>query len=297
MGGPRVNSNLLTPELSQEVMDAHEAAGLTPIVIYPEDVVGNPLGAPFVMRILWYFAGRAGGPVSFDERDLVYAFSENIALDYQSKGHPKPPVMFVPTVDPREFIFSNEKKPYQVVYAGKYRTFVGIPPQVGQLPTVEIWRDGPKKQGREVVKKLISEATVVYSFEDSAIILESILSGTPAGYIPNEILGSVVAEHELGWGGIFFGEDLDVIQLARDSIPDGVAAYSAQIDAFARTLEGMILRTQKLSFDLENNHPRQMPSVSAAMRRNRVKLGLIMIKTKGFRVFFRTVIRFLRSTS
>lgn len=293
-GEPRLNANLNTPELTQEVIDAHKAAGKVPIAVYPEDVVGNPLGAPFVIRFLWNYAGALGGPAAFDEDEHVVAFSRNIALNYAQSGHATPDVLFVPPVDPSEFLPNLQKKEFQVVYAGKYRSFVGKPPKIGDLPTVEIFRDGPKKQPRSLVKKLLAEATVVYSFENSSIVTEAILSGTPAGFVPNQFLQEIIADHELGTGGVFSVDDPEGLSKARGTLEIGREKYLRAVATFPDELAEFHKRAQEKSRVLGFIGEVQLPSYSSPVTRNRVLLGLSLIRNKGPRVFFVEVARFFR---
>jgi hypothetical protein len=292
---PRINASLITPELTVDSTEAINSGALSPIAIYPEDVVGNPLNAPIVIRILWNFAGALGGPSTFPESEIVWAFSENIALDYESRTGMKPDVLFVPPIDPREFSRAEEKKPYQIVYAGKYRSFVGKPFSVGHLPTIEIFRDGPGRQSRETVKKLLSEAEVVYSFENSSIVTEAILSGTPAGFVPNEFLGPIIAEHELGWSGSFIGTDKLGIENARESVDAGIQAYYESIKNFGSALSRFILISQEAANGVEFLGEVKRPKVRSAITKNRLYLSIQMIRSKGFKVFFKELGRFIRS--
>ena len=294
-GEPRVNPDLMTPELSTELIDAHLSSGKVPIAIYPEDVIGNPLGAPIVVRILWNFAGALGGPSSFDVDEIMVAFSETIAKDYEARGHAKPHVLFVPPVDPEEFPSTSEKEAFQVVYAGKYRSFVGRPPTVGTLPTVEIFRDGPKKQPRDLVKKLLADASVVYSFENSSIVTEAILSGTPAGFVPNQFMGEIIAKEELGMGGTFIGDDPLAVTSARATLSEGRASYLRAVERFPSELEFFYSMTQRVASTLGFSGPITLPSIGSPVTRNRILLGLRLLKTKGLRAFIVEVDRFLRS--
>jgi hypothetical protein len=294
-GRARVNPYLNTPILTKKISDVHISSGRVPIAVYPEDVIGNPVHAPIVVRFLWNYAGALGGPSVFDEDEIVYAFSRNIAKHYETTGRKSPGVLFVPPIDPSEFVPSESKKPFQVVYAGKYRAFVGEPPAVGSLPTVEIFRDGPQKQPRQLVKRLLSDATVVFSFENSSIVTEAILSGTPAGFIPNSFMTEVIAEHELSSGGSFIGDNPRDIEAARLSIPKGIAAYKRLVEEFPKELKQFFLDTQVMSRQVPFDGEIDVPEFASPITKNRVLLGLNMIKTKGVRVFLREVVRFFRS--
>ena len=292
---PRVNPRLRTPILTQEIVDAHRDDGMTPIIVYPEDVIGNPLNGSFVVRFLWNFVGALGGPQEFDEDEFMLAFSEVIAADYASRTDIRPRVLFVPPIDPTEITPNFEKKPFQLIYAGKYRSFVGKPHKVGGLPSVEIFRSGPRMQSREQVKKLLSDASVLYSFENSSIVTEAILSGTPAGFIPNKFLGKVIAQKELGMGGTFVGDSPDAIELARQSLQDGIDAYHRTVEGFERNLRDFAEETQFLASSMGANTHIQVPEIHGSVTTNRVKLAGKLLLHKGPIVLAREIFRFLRS--
>ena len=111
---------------------AYFKSKIEPLVIYSETVPGNPLKAKKVIRYLLNFSGALGGPVKFPTNELLIAFSKKIALHYGAVNNTNEPnVLFLPPIDPREFMKQEEKEGFQVVYAGKYRSFVGTPPKVG----------------------------------------------------------------------------------------------------------------------------------------------------------------------
>jgi hypothetical protein len=227
------------------------------------------------------YAGALGGPEEFDDDEILFSFSQNIKEDYVLKVGIQSDVLFIPPIDPREFNFKSEKEPYQIVYAGKYRTFVGKPPSVGSLPSIEIFREGSKVQPRELVKKLIANASVVYSFENSSIVTEAILSGTPAGFIPNEFLGKVIAEKELGWAGSFLGDSSSEIDRARSTVVEGAKSYKKMIDEFPSSLENFVSKTQFVANSIGVGNQTQIPMIDYVVTRNRLKIAIQILKTQG----------------
>lgn len=296
-GEPRISPSLFTPELTQDIVDAHHAGGRAPIGVYAETLSGNPLGTPVVVRLLMNYAGALGGPEVFDENEIIFAFSQKIAEDYELKGNSRPNVLFIPPIDPREFEFTSEKKPYQVVYAGKYRHFIGTPPAVGNLPTVEIFRDGPKRQPRELVKRIIAEASVVYSFENSSIVTEAILSGTPAGFIPSAFLGEVIAENELGWAGTFVGTDPGDIEKARATVLDGAENYRRVILGFEKNLQWFMKTTQLIGSTSAYETRATIPNANSQISRRRIVIAFEILRRYGPFVLLRELWRFLKSKS
>lgn len=289
------NPTLMTPVISSEQLRSFTSHGIPPIAVYPEDVIGNPLNAPVVVRVLWNYSGALGGPLAFNKSESIWAYSENIAKDYKTKTGIKPKVLFLPPVDPREFPVTKNKKPYQIIYAGKYRSFVGKPSKVGTLPSIEIFRSGKKKQSRSEVRRLIAEAQVLYSFENSSIVTEAILSGTPAGFIPNEFLGKIIAEKELGDAGSFFGDSAEAVEAARLGLTKARTTYMESISAFKLALEIFVRTTQKLARTSESTSLTLIPRRRSRFTKNRVFLAFEIARSKGLKIFLKEMRRFIHS--
>jgi hypothetical protein len=127
---PRTKGTLRTPELTWEIFDSHILSKIRPIVIYSETVVGNPLNADCVVRYVMNFPGALGGPKCFSEDEYLMSYSKNIKLDIQEK-FPDRIIknLFLPAIDPREFETPDQlEENFYLLYAGKYRGFIGSPP-------------------------------------------------------------------------------------------------------------------------------------------------------------------------
>jgi hypothetical protein len=292
-GEPRINPHLSTPILTQEISDAYFRAGINPVLIYSETIPGNPLGGNFIVRYLMNYAGALGGTKSFDEDEYILAFSKKIAEQYASTNKTEEPmVLFLPPIDPREFTKQTEKKPYQVVYAGKYRSFIGKPPKVGTLPTVEIFRDGPRMQTRKQVKEILRNATVVYSFENSSIVTEAILSGTPARFVPNKFLGDVIAEVELGSGGIVLGDSETDFENAKKSLENGITKYYESTTTYLNQLEIFIHTTQERAAFEGFSQPLTIPIHGMLFSQHRLGLARQIFKHQGLGALARVTYHF-----
>lgn len=292
---PRINPKLKTPILTQEQALAHFRGNRNPIVIYPETIKGNPLGAINTVRYLLNYAGLLGGNSTFHPDEYVIAFSQNIGKHYQEiSNNVVAKILFVPPVNPSEFKINNQKKPFQLVYAGKYRSFIGPPPQVGNLPTIEIRRDGKEMQSRKSLKKLLADASVLYCFENSSLITEAILSGTPVLLVANEFFGSMIAESELGWGGVRFITDENALENATSTIEEGIKSYNESIDLFTQSLQEFISGSQ-IHF-LENHSGIQsqihLRKDHYIFFTHKISLGLEILKSKGMLAFTRVVFHY-----
>lgn len=290
---PRVNHNLLTPILTQEISDAFFRDKVSPIVIYSETVPGNPLSANCVVRYLMNFSGALGGPAVFDENEIIISFSKKIAEDYAIKNNTiEPKVLFLPPIDPREFVKVEDKEPFQLVYAGKYRSFVGKPPKVGNLTSIEIFRDGPRMQSREQVKDLLKKASILYSFENSSIVNEAILSGTPAKFVSNEFLGEVIAEVELGQGGIVKGDSEIDLNEAKLSIDQGIAQYYRKTQDYFEDLVDFISATQRRAAAEGIGAPITVPIHNQLVSKHRIGLAKQIAKNQGLKTLIRVTYHF-----
>jgi hypothetical protein len=181
-----------------------------------------------------------------------------------------------------------------LVYAGKYRSFVGTPPVVGALPTIEIYRDGREMQTRDEVIKLLSEASVLYSFENSSIITESILSGTPVLLVSNPFFGNVIAEHELGWGGMRFSEEENALSAARDSILEGIEQYRASQDLFWVSLANFVENSQHQFFSDAIGKGIEIKDLRLIFLGHKFNLAFQIFQSKGIRVLLRMIIHYFR---
>jgi hypothetical protein len=292
---PRINANLKTPILTKEEALAHIRAKRFAITIYPETVPGNPLGAPRVVRYLLNYAGALGGEKVFPDSDFLLAFSENIASNYEKTSHVKiTTTLFLPPVDPREFQFNRAKGNFQVVYAGKYRTFVGPPPKVGNLPSIEILRDGPEMQTRDEVKKLLSAARVMYTFENTSLITEAILSGTPVLGVKNDFFTELIAEHATGTGGFEFLQSNTSFNEAEKSVHQGSADYKKTVEDFNEKLHLFVERS--VNFFETNNNPKliRLRTDRILFINHKLILSYQIIRSRGFGAFIRMAYYYLR---
>ena len=292
-GLPRINPNLQTPILTQEVSDAYFRNKINPIVIYSETIPGNPLGASCIVRYLMNYSGALGGPSDFEDGEYVIAFSKNIAIDYSLKKNlEEPPVLFIPPVDPREFTKMNDKNEFQASYAGKYRSFIGKPPKVGWLKNFEIFRDGTKMQSREQVIEMLSKASVLYSFENSSIVTEAILSGTPVKFIKNEFLNEIIAEYELGSGGLVLGDKIEDLENARGTIDEGISRYYEKISDYFVDLVDFIKITQVHAKYLGYQNPITVPIHANLFSSHRLGLARQIITHMGVLTLIRVTYHF-----
>jgi hypothetical protein len=235
---------LNAPMLTSAIARSHFDYGLPPIVIYPETVVGNPMNAQLVARWLLNYPGALGGPVSFAETEFCFAYSKSIARAYGREI----PVVFIPPVSLSEI--NDYRAPDSkggggvvgLVYAGKYRGFVGnprLPEWAPQGDYLEIWREGPLKQKRDEVLRLVAESKVLFAFENTTLITEAVLLGTPAVLVKSDFFFELIAKEELTDYGTAWSTDANAVARAIETLPLALPAYQeslARVDGLVKNL-------------------------------------------------------------
>jgi hypothetical protein len=291
---PRENLNSTDPEintpiLSQERVNEHLAEGRTPTVIYSETIPGNPLKAKRVIRYLLHFPGALGGTKKFPDSEWLIAYSKKI-MDSVNNCNQS---LFLPAIKISELPSVQTKDPnLHLMYAGKYRAFVGEPEKPSNLDLVEIHRDGPERQPRSEVLNLLSKASSIYVWENSTISTEAVLLGTVCIFVPNPFLGELIADYELGTDGISLSLEQSEIDKARDSLPAAQLKYLEAQRNFQTQLKVIINEHEIWARNLPIQNSMKIPVSSHTINRHRIRLFFSMVKHEGIRKTFRVVKEF-----
>jgi hypothetical protein len=287
---------LQTPVLTQELLESHKKMGKFPITFYSETVPGNPLRAPFVVRYLMNYVGSLGGMNSFHSKEQILAYSHNIAVDYAMKNNClTPEVLFLPAVDPKEFSFQLDKREnFYLLYAGKYRAFIGKPQVPEDRKFIEIKRTGHSAQNRHEVIELLSKCRGVISFENSSIITEAVLSGCPGIFVPNPFLREAIASVELGWDGTAWGLSAEEEERARSTLQMGRDRYLNLVSDFPKTLESYCQNLLSLIEPQADWGEFLVPRNFGIFSRHRVELATQIFKNLGFFALLKVVSNFVR---
>ena len=284
-----VDPELNTPIISQNQVDKHLAEGRTPTVIYSETVPGNPLKAKRVIRYLLHFPGALGGSKNFNSDEWLIAYSKKIMDSVDNCNES----LFLPAIKTSELPAVSEKDPnLHLMYAGKYRAFVGEPVNPTGLDLLEIHRDGPKRQSRTEVLDLLSRASSIYVWENTSIAIEAVLLSAVCIFVPNPFLGELIAEHELGRDGIATSLVPAEIERARETLPNAKVKYEKAQQNFRRQLENIIKIHQKWSLNLPTQEKMKIPVISYTINRHRIRLFFAMLRHEGPRKTFRVVKEF-----
>ncbi|HQS47099.1 MAG: hypothetical protein B7Y12_05230 [Rhizobiales bacterium 24-66-13] len=212
---------LLTPVLTPEIVRWSRASSKQPIVVYPEVERGNPANANCVVRYLLNTPGLLGGPVRFDEGDLLFAYSPQFAV-----GLGDVPLLRFPLVDTRIF-HPEPARPRSgaCFYASKYQLTHGQ--RVFGLPAgaVEITRDEPDSFAPEQIAEMFRSSEAFYAFENTALGNEAIACHCPTVLMPNPFLQKPRGLSQEDWHGIAWGTDPAEVERARTTVVQGADRY------------------------------------------------------------------------
>lgn len=279
---PRVNGLLKTPVLTQEIADSHFKARLTPITIYSETVPGNPISAPFVVRFIANYLGLLGGPKDFPNDDYVVAYSEKLSKHAATRLEREDVfTLFFHAIDPRPFEVSHKKEDLLLLYAAKYRIFVGDPDFESNTKVIEIIRDGPQAQSRGEVIHLLRRASGLICFENSAIAMEAILSGTPVILIKNEFFSEGIADVEAKGLGMRWGYSEENLEEAKSELILAKEVYLQTVEDFFKKLTVFVNQVQVASERKEYKKVVRVPNYSHVVNPHRFRMAVMILKNQG----------------
>jgi hypothetical protein len=277
----QVAPDLMTPILTPHVVRSHFRRGLTPIMVYPEVVSGNPFGGPCVVRYVLNFPGLLGGDKEYAPEELCFSYSQVLAVTTRSPDN----ILFLPATDTRVFYPAPEgqKRQGSCFYANKYKIA-----HKGALfditkNSVEITRDLRSSQTPQEVADLFRRSEVFYVYENTALATEAVLCGCPAVFLPNPHLTEIIAAKELGPEGYAWGTDPAEIARAKETVGQGAENYLKTYAAYWRDLDRFIDMTQKHVEGKEYKIPTHLPNGFDTVRR--------MIRERGLWGFMKAAVR------
>jgi hypothetical protein len=285
-----INHNLKTPVLTRRILKKHKTLGLNPSVIYTETIAGNPLNSNRVIRWLLNYPGNLGGKTEFSNKEWVISYSGKISKTCKLSSE----VLYLPIIDPNELPKGLSKSPgLNILYAGKYRAFVGQPEIPSNLSYVEIFRDGKKRQPREEVLELLGKAEVLYLWENSSIAVEAMLMNTPCMFIKNNFLGDLIAEDELGTAGSGFGFSVESLETARKTLPLFHELYSKARANFWNQLDDFLAKNETYWSDTGGSRIK-LPIYIFSNVKHKVYLFSSVVKQQGVFTAFRVIKKFIK---
>ena len=178
-----VRHPFLNTPFAMDVMNDFEAfkdSGIAHIVVYPDIVKGNPLGAKKVVRWLLAPAGAYGGDIMFLPSDKVYGYTKDIAE----------PVLCLPTFDYKVFYppYSHSPRNGAVFYSHKYDKIFGNK----LLPLTE---NAARLEGLpKDIANMLRAAEVCYLYERSEIFVLASMCGCRVETIKTDFWDGVMPE-------------------------------------------------------------------------------------------------------
>lgn len=234
--------NLLTPEVTAEVISRHRKRGVSPIVVYSEIIPGNPMGAHSVVRYVLSFPGQLAGDKTYAENEMVFGYSRVLA----AAGGAPSQVLFMPVSNAALYTpgAARERKG-SCFYAMKYRIVHGGEPLPVTAGSVEITRDLPHSQEPAEIAELFRNSEVFYAYENTALALEAALCLCPTVFLPNPWLTEVIGVEEFGWNGYAWGTDPAEIARAKATVHLVRERYLKSYSEFWDQLSGFVAITQE----------------------------------------------------
>lgn len=234
--------DLLTPILTRRTAQHHFNKGLTPISVYPEIVSGTPYGGACVIRYILNFPGLLGGDTSYDTQEICFSYSKVLSATTNYIEN----VLFIPTSDPRIFHppDGNARREGSCFYAAKYQNS-----HEGKLfeitrDSVEITTGKTDSQTPNQIANLFRKSEIFYTYENTALATEAALCGCPVVFLPNPHLTSIIASEELGTDGFAWGNSLEEVTRAIETVPLAFSNYMQSINKFYKELDAFVTKTQ-----------------------------------------------------
>ena len=282
-----INENLITPILTREVIRKLARENSQVIAIYPESIVGNPLNAPNVVRWILNFPQLLGGETDF-KHDYVLAYSKTLSRSFSLQFPIEPPVCFIPAIKIQEIDdvdnYQSGGRPsgaIELIYAQKYRALGGTE-VIEYQNSREIERFGPNSTSRSVTLKMLQDAKLLHVYENSTIITEACLLGTPVICHENEFFHELIASDELAFTGISWDEQLieipdinfnrSALIAAEEIVPENIRTIFTQIEMKLKEKSGTgRIRLPRRGFITEHS----------------IERARVVLRQKGFRSLVR----------
>ncbi len=211
-----LNPGLMTPRLTDEIVDLHRVQGLEPIVVYPEITDGNPLKGSTVVRYLLNQPGFIEGQGLYGKYDLLFSYTRALLRPDMDENR----ILYLPAQDLH--IFRPPKDVGKRVL-GKVCYYQGRRGQAkidsALLPpnSIEITAHWPKSW--EELAHLFQQCEFFYCGEASGLASEAVLCGCLSVVIPSEWAPLAIGKHENKSHGVAWGTDPEEIERARKTGP------------------------------------------------------------------------------
>jgi hypothetical protein len=241
VGTEELNPIWNTRTLTQAEADAHAAAGIEPIVVYPEVMVGNPLGATtvvrYVMNVPGFFTGKRmeEGP-----EDMLFFYSPQFIEDRDPRDVD---YLMAPTIDPRLFRPDPDQVRDKVlVYQHRFPVAdidMSLFPAGAELLTME----NPLSLAE--LARLFQRTKVLYSYELSGTCTMAAACGVPVIYRPEGGMTQLPTTFLLGDNGAALSDEVGGLERATRTVGKAAEAIAGWEQRFWEQLAVFVRKTQR----------------------------------------------------
>lgn len=265
-----VSPQLMTPRLTQDVVDLHRALGVEPIMVYPEVMDGNPLSGKVVVRYLLNQPSFLTGQHEFGENDLLFAYSRELLQPGMSEAD----CLYLPAVELQ--IFQPPLDPARRV-AGRVCYYQGrdgqatVDPALLSPDAIEITQNYPDSW--ELLAEIFQQCEIFYSGTATALCAEAVLCGCLAVVIPSRWAPVAIASGHSGSFGCAWGTEPTELARARATLPLVRERYEALERDFWNHLEHFIGVTQRAAQVWQGAAPRQPAAATQRLSMAALRLG------------------------
>jgi hypothetical protein len=251
--------DFLAPKLTRSILNYHYKHGITPIVVYPETVCGNPFKAQIIARYALNYLGLLGGDEIYPDSEMIFAYTQAIADEIKSH---KAEFLFIPACDSNIFYppTADTKREEKCFSASKYLHSFG-----GKLLPItndcfEITRDLPDSLTPQEIADLFRKSELFYTYENTSLATEAVMCGCPAIFIPSDYMKEPpLALKETGSNGTSFGISDEDIKKAKDTVHLAFEDYQKTTEIFKQQLENFIKITQMQAKNTKYEHKIILP--------------------------------------
>ena len=272
--------DLITPRLNLFTYLNHRLRRSDVIVVYPETIDFNPIRGNKIIR---YHLNYQGYLSNFEPKLTEFNLSYSKSISDQIELTPGS-ILFIPIIP--KFLPSRRDKPnlsgLSAAYVGKYFDYFDnglIEKLINDSKINLIFRNGEQKQTQKEAFAIIAQSSYLSVFENSSIILESLLIGTPVRLHKNEYFHELIAGEELGYDGCFENiENFDRACASIRNIPGNLAQIQANLP---QRVSHLIEALRAYSGWTEIPYGRAI-YLPLTLRRLRHRIGMIRASYKKF---------------
>lgn len=241
---------LRTPLLTPKDVLRHQQLGLTPIMVYPEVVHGNPMNMPFVARWLLNQPGAVGGDESFNPGEVMFAYSSDFIPEGLTLY-----ILHIPSVN--QAIFNNRNNPVDkkrnqsCYYANKYLLSGG---QANQHPKDAVSLCQDVSLTPEQIAETLRQSEILYCYEPSAIITEARLCGCTVVMIESDFLTEKYDASVQGLGIVSSKASATEVKAAKAELTAFADEYTEYTESCWQFIDTFINHTHELFQEREQNN-------------------------------------------